>query len=105
MSRRSSAGGRWSSWLTTRKPPEPRPFTSSHPPPARLVPASLPPGDLRRAAVAAAQGAFHVPLEVHGGVLPREVQVPAPPSLDAVEGGVLAGLEVGVGAPDVRIAR
>jgi len=62
-----------------------------------------PAGDLRGAAVAAAQTALHVALEVHRGVLAREVQVAVPPALDAVERRVLAGLEVGVGAADVRI--
>ncbi len=61
-------------------------------------------GHLGGAAVAAAQRPFHEALEVHRGVLAGEVQVPVPPSLDAVEAGVLAGLQVGVRAADVRIA-
>src|SRR5215467_2210482 len=61
-------------------------------------------GDLGGAAVAAAQRALHVPLEVQRGVLAREMQAAVAASLDPVEAGVLAGLEIGVGAAGVRIA-
>src|ERR1700733_6834242 len=61
--------------------------------------------DLAGAPVAAAQRALHVALEVDRGVLAGEVQAAVPAGLDAVERGVLAHLEVGVGAADVRISR
>src|SRR5581483_7335170 len=61
-------------------------------------------GDLAGAPVAASQGALDEALEVDRRVLAGEVDVPAAPSLDPVERGELADLEVGVRAADVGIA-
>src|SRR2546430_14612680 len=61
--------------------------------------------DLRRAAVAAAQRALKVALVVDRGVLAGEVQIAVPSALDPVEGGVLAGPEIGAGAACGRVAR
>jgi hypothetical protein len=64
-----------------------------------------PAGDLAGTPVTAAQRAFHMALKIHRRVLAGEVQVAVPATLHAVEAGVLADFQVGIGPANIRVTR